>query len=80
MLPVLQRLTHKGPVTIDRPGFPEWLRLYDRIVAAISAWPWNLVLTIALTLWLIQARFKKGAWVLAFGIGVLLGTIAASKF
>jgi hypothetical protein len=73
-----QRLTHRGPITIDTPNFPHWLRVYDQIAHASTVFPWNLIFLAVLVVLFVAAKKGPAAWALAFGIGGLLGMMAAN--
>jgi len=73
----VQRMTHSGPITVDKPGFPHWVRVYDRIGRAISVFPWNLLVLLLLMGLVLRLKFGPRSWPLAFGIGALLGIMVA---
>lgn len=78
LVSLIQRLTHRGPLQVNKSGFPEWIKVYDRAARFISAWPWSLLLATLLIFMLILLRFRRGAWAIAFGLGAIMGTIASN--
>jgi hypothetical protein len=80
LVSLIQRISHGVPAQVDKPGFPEWIREYDRVARSIVAWPWNMVFAILLIFMLALLRFRRGAWALAFCLGLVFGTIASNAF
>ena len=79
LLSFVQRYFGMAPAYVDRPGFPAWVRAYDRVMQASTMFPWNLLFAAALLALILQFRFRKRSWVLAFGMGGYLG-IAVTGF
>jgi hypothetical protein len=73
-----QQLIHHGPIVVVGPQSHQWLRVYDRIGRATLIWPWNLVTAALVFGLLVRLGFKgPAAWALAYGLGALLGIVAA---
>jgi len=55
-------------------GFPARIA---HIEEQMFEWPWNLVVGSLLAAWILRSRFRDRAWILAFGLGGLLGSVVA---
>ncbi len=68
------------PPHISWERFPLWIAIFMRLWDHAITWPWA-VATMALMIALIlRLRFKNRAWILAWAVGALLGSVAIRAF
>jgi hypothetical protein len=56
-------------------GLPRWLVIVNTLYFRAVVWPWAIGIVAFLLIAIIWMRFKNRAWILAFGVGTLLGSI-----
>ncbi len=77
---LLNYLFPNFPPQVPLERFPRWIAIFLRLWHGAVSWPWA-VATMALLIALIfRSGLKNRAWILAWAIGALLGSLATRAF
>jgi len=57
-------------------GDLSWVGPVSRVATAALTWPWGLLTCAAMCAWIVRSRYRGRNWILAFVVGLLVGSMA----
>lgn len=61
-------------------GFPTWIVTLVNAEKHAFGWPWGLATCGLLVAWIVGLHFRRRAWILAFAVGAILGSLVIRTF